>query len=81
LIFILYAYDIDMLNIDALKSAIRIEESDSDVFIYLGYIRLCAMYEDEGRWYPEINGREMLSIDGYESKEKALEVILKHLTD
>jgi hypothetical protein len=70
-----------MINIDALKNLIRVEESSCDVFVYVGYIRICAMYEEDDRWYIEIDGKELLSMFGYESKQAAMDAIVKHLTD
>jgi hypothetical protein len=69
------------MNISKLLSAIKVEESDSDAYVYIGYVRICSIQEEDGRWYPEIQGREMLTIDGFASKQDALDAVVKHLTD
>lgn len=70
-----------MIDITKLKDLIKVEESDTDVFIYIGYIRICSISEDEGRWYPTIQNRELMTIDGYSSKQDALDAVIRHLTD
>lgn len=70
-----------MIDITKLKDLIKVEESDTDVFIYIGYIRICSILEDEGRWYPTIQNRELMTIDGYSSKQDALDAVIRHLTD
>lgn len=69
------------MDISKLLATIRVEESDTDVFVYIGYIRICSIYEDGNRWYPDIQGHEIFTIDGFASKQDALDAIVKHLTD
>ena len=70
-----------MINIESLKNTIKVEESDTDVFVYIGYIKICSIEEENGRWYPSIRNREILSLDGYNSKQDALEAVVNHLSD
>jgi hypothetical protein len=70
-----------MLNIDSLKNLMKVEESETDVYIYLGYIRIASITEDDGRWYASVQGRELLTLNGYATKEQALASIVRHLTD
>jgi hypothetical protein len=72
---------VGMIDISKLKDLIKVEESDTDVFIYIGYIRICSISEDEGRWYPSNNKTELFTINGYASKQDALDAVIRHLTD
>lgn len=69
------------MDISKLISTIRVEESETDVFVYIGYIRICSIYEDGGRWYPDVQGLELFALNGFASKQDALDAIVKHLTD
>lgn len=69
-----------MLNIDSLKNLMKVEESDTDVYIYIGFKRICAIHEDDGRWYPEIDGREILCVGGFDSKQSAIDGTVRYLT-
>lgn len=69
------------MDISKLLATIRVEESDVDVYVYIGYIRICSICEEDSRWYPKIQGRDMLTIDGFASKQDALDAVVKHLTD
>lgn len=70
-----------MLDITAIKDLFKVEESDTDVYIYLGYIRIASITEDDGRWYASVQGRELLTLNGYATKEQALASIVRNLTD
>jgi hypothetical protein len=69
------------MDISKLVSAIRVEESDTDVYVYVGYIRICSLEEEDGRWFAKVNGSPMLSIFGFASKQDALDAVVKNLTD
>jgi hypothetical protein len=70
------------MDISKLQSLIRVEDSiDSDAHVYIGFIRICSIYEECGRWYPSVQGRELFTLNGFASKQDALDAVVKHLTD
>lgn len=69
------------MDISKLLAAIKVEESDVEVFVYIGYIRICSIYEEDGRWYPDVEGTGLNTMDGCSTKQEALDVVVKHLTD
>lgn len=69
------------MDISKLLSTIKVEESDTDVFVYIGYIRICSIYEENGRWYPDVQGTELMAMNGCSTKQEALDIVIKHLTD
>lgn len=75
------------MDISKLLAAIKVEESNVDAFVYIGYIRICSIYEEEGRWYPKVfikfkgQGKLFFENIGYATKQDALDAVVKHLTD
>lgn len=69
------------MDISKLLATIRVEESDTDVYVYIGHVRICSIQEEDGHWYPSVQGRELFTMDGFASKQDAMDAIVKDLID
>ena len=68
------------MDITALQGLFKVEESDTDVFVYLGHKCVISMSEDEGMWFPTVFGYELFTFDGYKTKQDALNAAIRYLT-
>lgn len=68
-----------IMDIKELQGLFKVEESDTDVFIYLGHKCVISMSEDEGMWFPTVFNYELMTIDGYKTKQAALDAAIKYL--
>lgn len=65
------------LNIDKLKNSLIIEDGDTDITIRLGWKTLATIEEEDGKWFPTIDGKEILSL-GYDTKQQAIDKIIEY---
>jgi methyl coenzyme M reductase subunit D len=63
--------------IQPFKDLLTIQDDEVELSVKLGWVTLGTVNEDEGKWYPTIGNRELLSL-GYNTKEEALQKILDY---
>lgn len=66
------------LNIDRLKDIISIVDGDTDVTIKIGWKAFATLEEEDGRWYPWIGGKELITLNGFDTKQQALDKIIDY---
>lgn len=72
------------MDLTSLKNIMRVEESDVDAYIYIGHMRIANIEEEDGLWYAStlnpFGGWYQMG-NGFETKQAALEAMVKYLSD
>jgi hypothetical protein len=68
------------LNIDGFKNLIKVIDSPVEVDIKLGWLPLISIEEEDGRWYTRMDSKEFLSMDGYASKQEAIDKVIEYFS-
>lgn len=68
---------IPTLNIEGLKNLIAIDDGDTDVTIRVGWKIFATIEEEEGKWYPIVDRREIFTL-GFDSKQQAIDSLIDY---
>lgn len=59
------------------KDLLTIQDDEVELSVKLGWLTLGTVSEDEGKWYPSVQNKEIVSL-GFDTKEEAMQKVINY---